>query len=61
MPTISGILETILYASELDGVAEFYENVLGLRIVSDRRPLSLALRIARAQVSYSPCSFLTTI
>ena len=44
-PPIHGILETVLYASDLDAMADFYTRVLGLELVSDRRPLSLALRI----------------
>jgi catechol 2,3-dioxygenase-like lactoylglutathione lyase family enzyme len=46
MPTIRGVLETVLYARDLDRAVAFYVDVLGLALVSDNRPLSIALRVA---------------
>jgi catechol 2,3-dioxygenase-like lactoylglutathione lyase family enzyme len=38
MPTINGILETVLYVDDLDRAARFYEEVLGLvSIAGDSR------------------------
>ena len=33
MPTITRILETALYADDLDAVVAFYRDVLGLRVL----------------------------
>lgn len=47
---ITGVLETILYAADLDRAAWFYGEVLGLPIVSEMRPLSLAIRVGAESV-----------
>lgn len=44
------ILETILYADDLDGAGVFYADVVGLTLVSDMRPLSLAFRVGPGSV-----------
>lgn len=46
----TGILETILYAENLDDAREFYEGVLGIPLVGDGRPLMLDFRVSDAQV-----------
>jgi catechol 2,3-dioxygenase-like lactoylglutathione lyase family enzyme len=50
MPTITSVLETVLYADDLDGAVRFYVDVLGLTLASDMRPLSIALRVSRGAV-----------
>jgi len=43
MPVISHILETALYVVDLDGVAAFYRDILGLRVLdASSRLVSLA-------------------
>ncbi len=44
------VLETVLYAEDLDACRDFYVDVLGLELVSDMRPLSLAFRIGPGAV-----------
>ena len=43
-PALRGILETVLYAEDLDATAGFYESVLGLaRMTADTRLVTYAL------------------
>lgn len=44
------ILETVLYADDLDAAAAFYRDVIGLSLSSDMRPLSLAFRVGPGSV-----------
>jgi catechol 2,3-dioxygenase-like lactoylglutathione lyase family enzyme len=46
MGSIRGVLESVLYAQDLDRTVDFYVEVLGLGIASDFRPVSVALRVA---------------
>lgn len=50
MPRLRGTLETVLYAEDLEAAMAFYRDVLRLAVISDNRPLSIGLRIAREQV-----------
>ena len=45
---VDGILETCLYASDLDAVAAFYENVLGLDVFSRVAGRHVFFRCGRA-------------
>ncbi|MDX9910667.1 MAG: VOC family protein [Phycisphaerales bacterium] len=45
MPSVRGLLECVLYASDLPAARAFYEGVLGLACVRDLDDLSLVFRI----------------
>lgn len=44
MPTIRGVLETVLYADDLGAMRRFYSGVLGLPPASDGSELMVAFR-----------------
>lgn len=46
MPPIRGVLETILYATDLDAVLAFYRDVLGLRPAKPMGEGGFALRVS---------------
>lgn len=48
-PPITGLLETALYVADLDRAADFYEGVLGLKVMS-RAPRLVALDAGRQGV-----------
>lgn len=43
-PVVQGILETCLYAEDLDATAEFYERVVGLELMSRSEGLRMLFR-----------------
>ena len=45
MPTIIGIYETVLYGEDVAGLAAFYADVLGLRVVRGPDELAAAVRL----------------
>ncbi len=50
MSTIRGILETVLYADDLDAAERFYTGVLGLQRLGEGSALMRTFRVAREQV-----------
>jgi catechol 2,3-dioxygenase-like lactoylglutathione lyase family enzyme len=50
MPRLKHVLETCLYADDLDGMERFYVDVLGLRLVSRMGGVGVALRVSPRNV-----------
>lgn len=46
LPPITGVLETVLYAADLDAALGFYQGVIGLEHISGDAALSLGFRVA---------------
>ncbi len=46
LPPISGVLETVLYATDLNAALGFYQGVIGLEHISGDASLSLGFRVA---------------
>lgn len=44
-PTIERVYETVVYGHELEAMARFYSDVLGLRLVVDPNELAAAFRL----------------
>ena len=49
-PRTEGILESSLYVNNVPHSAQFYQEILGLRIISDFRPRGCALEAGKRQV-----------
>jgi len=50
MPRITGVLETILYADDLDAAQRFYTGALGLAVIGEASELMRKFRVATNQV-----------
>ena len=50
MAHVRGILESVLYADNLDAAQQFYKNVIGLQPVGGVSPLMRTFRVALNQV-----------
>ncbi len=47
---LNGIIETALYTDDLDAMQEFYQNKLGLELISGTRGRSLFFKIGRTML-----------
>jgi catechol 2,3-dioxygenase-like lactoylglutathione lyase family enzyme len=45
LPRVAGVYETVLYGADVEGLASFYRDVLGLREISDMDELGTAFRL----------------